>query len=75
VSVAPVVVKDEANPEPDEILAKHILQMSQAMEKFNQGPLKRDTLVLLIHDHTKIARRDIHRVLDTLSNLKRIYCK
>jgi hypothetical protein len=69
------IIKDHATPEPDEILAAAIIKISEAMDRLNRGPLKRDTIVLLIHDHTKIARRDIGAVLNTLDSLQRIYLK
>lgn len=72
---AVAVVKNPEQPEPDQVIAEHIRQIADFMQKFNAGPLKRDLLVLLIHDHTKIARRDVNRILDSLTALRSLYLK
>jgi hypothetical protein len=69
------VIKDEVKPEPDEVIAAHIIEIARAMQRLGNGRLKRDTIVLLVHDRTKIARRDINLVLDCLEMLERIYVK
>lgn len=69
------VVKDAANPEPDVVIAEHIRQIADAMDRFNKGPLKREVLVLLIQNWSKVGKRDIENVLTCIAQLKAIYLK
>ncbi len=65
----------EENPEPMEVLAKAIIEISDAFIKLNQGPLQRRTITLLLKDYTGLAARDIDKVLDAAPKLKSYYVK
>jgi hypothetical protein len=69
-----VNVKEE-NPEPLELIAKSIIDIADAFNKINSGPLKRHTIVLLLQDATKLSQRDINKVLDAAPKLKEYYVK
>lgn len=72
----PKITQQAEVPEvPTEVLAQHIEQISKAMSEINHGPLEKDTIILLIHDVTKLPRRDIKKVLDACEVLANIYVK
>ena len=53
------VKRDEIDPEPIEVIAKSIIETAAAIRCMNASRLKRATLVALIHDHSKLGKRDI----------------
>lgn len=69
------IKKDPVNPESDQLIAAHIIEISRAMQKLAQGPLKQKTIVLLVHDDTKIPKRDIQKILDSLHSLESTYLR
>jgi recombination protein RecA len=75
----PAIVKREPDDPPDEILAKHIVEISESMRRLMAGPLKEHTIVLLIYDAigtTKgVGKRDIAKVLNAIENLAHRYLK
>ncbi len=71
-----IIVKvNETNPEPLEVLAKSIIEISDAFKKIQAGPLQRRTIVLLLKDYTGLAGRDIEKILDAAPKLKDYYLK
>lgn len=52
-----------------EILAQAILSLSNSMRLLNQSRLKREAIVVLIHDRSKIGKRDIEVILNNLEQL------
>lgn len=69
---------NELDPEPLELLAQSIINVSNAFEAINNTRLNKSTLVLLIQAHigsTNITRLQISDVLDTVPKLKDIYLK
>lgn len=58
----------------DEVAAE-IRRVSDAMKRFDKGPLKRKAVVLLLQDITKLNRADITAVLDGLTGLADVYLK
>ena len=72
------IKKDEENPESVELLAKSIIQVSEASENLLNGPLKKDTIVLLLHSMigaNNINKTQIKLVLENLPRLKAWYLK
>lgn len=61
--------------EPVKVLASEIRKLSAATAALNAGPLKRDTIVLLIAHASGVAQRDVRRVLDAMGDLGRRYTK
>lgn len=56
-------------------LADEITKLSVIFTALENSRLKRRTLVLLIHDMTKVGKRDIHDILDAIPNLADRYLK
>lgn len=74
----PYVKRDEQNPEPIEIIARSIVQVDDAMKKIMAGPLKLDTIVLLLQDSIgprNITQKQIRLVLHHAAALKVKYVK
>lgn len=70
------IVQQENVPEvPTEVLAQHIEEVSLAMAQINRGRLKKDTIILLLHDITKLPRRDVKKVIDACEVLGSVYVK
>lgn len=68
------VVKSDP-PESTEILAEAIVRIGEAAEKLNASGLNRKAIVLLLHDATKVGKKDIETILDALPRLRGWYCK
>lgn len=70
------VVKSDP-PESTEILAASVIKISDAMDKLINAPggLKREAIVLLIHDMTKVGKPDIRQVLEALPQLRGHWCR
>ncbi len=66
---------DEKNPEPVEIIAKSIIELSEACEKINSGKLNRRAISVLLQDATGLPLKTINLVLNTLPELKNLYLK
>jgi hypothetical protein len=66
------------NPEKEiatEVIAESIVAISDGIKKLRAGRLNDRALVLLLHDVTGVARRDIKVVLDGLQSLESTYIK
>jgi hypothetical protein len=71
-----VVVKQPAEEEvPIEILASSIVSIAKAMKKISESRLKLETVVTLLHDHTKVSKREIRFILNSLDALEEIFLK
>ena len=71
-------VKIKQNPESPiaaEIIAESIIKIGNAMRAMSSTRLRRSAIVTLIHEETKIARRDIERVLGSLDTLESVWLK
>lgn len=67
---------NEQNPEPIEIIAQGIIDVSIAFEKLHRSRLSKRAILILIHDQAKaISLRDIETILDVVPRLKDIYLK
>ncbi len=69
------IKKNEENPESKEILAEAIVNIGAASKKLLASGLNRDAIVVLLHDATKISKRDINIILNGLTRLEGWYCK
>jgi hypothetical protein len=75
-TVQPVTIKkDEKNPEPMELIAKSIIEISAAFKKMNSCSLKPRTVFLLIKDMTGISMSDIEKVLNAAASLEKTFVK
>jgi len=72
------VKTDEKNPEPLEILAKSIIQVSAAADKLLKSGLNKRAIIVLLQESigsSNITRHQIGAVLDHLPLLKTLYTK
>lgn len=72
-----IEVVDPENEVPQEVLAKAIVQASEAAQKLLAGPLTRRAIVVLIQDAcpANIPRTTIELVLNAAADLRRRYVK
>jgi hypothetical protein len=73
--VANVRVTKSEPPETTEILAEAIVRLGDAVKKLDQSGMNRKAIVLLLHDATKVGKRDIEDILDAIPRLKGWYCR
>lgn len=59
----------------EEALAQAISELSAGVRRLLAGRLKRDTIILLLHDASKVGKRDIAQVLLELERLEQTYLK
>ena len=70
-----ITVKQQPEaPVAAEVLARAIVEISDAMKKVATSGLKRKAIVALIHDHSGIGKRDIEIVLNNLEGLRETWC-
>lgn len=73
------VIKDEMSPETPEILAKALIQISDAFEMFLKSSLTNRALITLLLDlpelRNKVSRSEIELVLNNLPRLKSYYVR
>lgn len=69
------VKSNEENPEPIELIAKSIIEVSDAFAKIEQSQLKRRAIVLLLQDATGLGQGQINKILDAAPKLKSFYLK
>lgn len=66
---------DPENEVGIEVLAKSIVDLSEAAQKLLSGSLKMRTLLVLLHDSTGIPMAHIKRVLEGAAELRKEYVK
>lgn len=70
-----IKISKSTPPESKEILAEAITRISESFAKLSASGLNREAIIVLVHDHTKISKRDIKLILDSLSRLRGWYCR
>ena len=70
-----VVTQKEESPVAVEIIAQAIVDVAKGMRMVNESRLTRECIVTLIHERSKVARRDISLVLNNLDALEHIWLK
>jgi len=70
-----VVRQNEENPEPMELIAASIIEISNAFQKMNASKLKPRTIFLLIRDMTNLPLTTIEKVLSAAQSLEKTYLK
>ncbi len=63
------IVQDEEEHVPVKLLATKIVELAKGMKQMLSSGLKEDTIVILLHEETKVGRPDIRRVLRALPEL------
>ena len=61
--------------ETTEVLAKHIVAISEGITAMLNGPLTEDAIIVLLHRKTKVGMTDIYNVLHGLRQLRGWYVK
>lgn len=69
------IKKDEQNPEPIELIADSIIQISSAFKKMRDSRLKERAIILLIKDKCNLGISEIQQVLQIAANLDIYYIK
>lgn len=69
------VKTDEQAPIDANILAEHIIAVSDCFDKVSQSKLNQRAIVLLIHDLSKVNKKDIELVLNNAKLLKMYFTK
>lgn len=69
------IKSDEKNPEPLEIIAKSIIDISRGFQRLNESRLKRRVIVLLLHDMTGVSVTHINTILDAAPKLEDHFTK
>lgn len=58
-----MVIQDGDEPVPAEILQKHIVAVSTQFQKALAAGLKSETIVILLHEKTKVSKPAIRDIL------------
>jgi len=69
------VKKTEGKPESTEILASAIVSIGKAADKLLSSGLNTEAVIVLLQDYTKLPKRDIKLILNSLKRLESWYCK
>lgn len=69
------IARVTVEPTQAELLETAIVELAAAMRKLNATRLKRETIVTLLHDNSKLPKRDIRVLLDHLGNLEDVFLK
>ncbi len=69
------VTRDPEKPVERNVLAQAIVDIAAAMKKLTYGGVNRDAIVILVHDQTKLPKRDIVAVFNALQDLERQFCR
>lgn len=68
------VVQDEQEPIAAEIMAKAIVEISEAMKRVINSGIRRRAIVTLIHEQSKVGKREIELVLNNLDQFRSLWC-
>jgi len=66
---------NEESPEPVELIAQSIIDISDAFEKIQKSRLSERALLILIKDACGVSLHDIKIVLNTVPKLKHLFLK
>jgi hypothetical protein len=69
------VTKNADKPETTEVLAESVIRIGEAMDKLKASGLNEKAIITLVHDDTKVAKRDIKIVFDSLRLMRGWYCR
>ena len=75
-ALSPVTVKkDEKNPEPVEVIAKSIIEISRGFQKMKDSRLNQRAIILLIKDLSGVQMGEIEKVLNAAASLEKWFIK
>lgn len=58
-----------------EKLGREIRMLSRAFKKLSRSGLKRETIVLLLHNYSNVGKTDVRAILVALEKLEDYYCE
>jgi hypothetical protein len=64
------IVKDSAQPESDEIIAKAIIELADGTKRLLNGRLSRRAILLLLKDPTGISMEKIDKIILAIPRLR-----
>lgn len=67
------VEQQEGKEVPIIVLAHSIAALAKGYKALTKTDLKQETLVTLLHDHSKVAKRDIRIILNCLDDLESLF--
>lgn len=67
-------VKSVPPPSAD-TLAEAIIRISAGFDQLSKSGLNRKAIVILLDDWSGVGKRDIERVLTSLADLPKVYCR
>lgn len=70
-----VTVKKSDPPESKEILAESIVKLGKALDELNKSKLNKRAILILLQDATKLPKRDIELIIDSIPRLTAWYCR
>ena len=62
-------------PESKVILAEAIVNIGKSAKKLSQSGINEKGVIVLLHDGTKLPKKTIKLVIDSLKQLERWYCR
>jgi hypothetical protein len=68
------VKQQDDKPVAAEVIAQALVDISDGMKRLSNSGLKRKAIVALIHDQSKIGKREIEIVLNNLESLRHDWC-
>lgn len=68
------IVKSDP-PETKELLAASIVKVSEGFQALLASGLNREAIEVLLHEKTRVGKRDIRLILDGLRKLRGWYCR
>lgn len=69
------ITRDEHEPESAELIAAAILKIAHAFEQLQASRLRPNLTVLLLHDMTKVPKKEINKILKAAPLLVGRYLK
>lgn len=70
-----IKVQKSDPPESKVVLAEAIVNIGNAAKKLSESGLNEKAVIILLQAETKLSRRDIKLILDSLKQLQRWYCR
>ena len=68
-----VMRRDPDEPEPVELIAQSIISIAQAFERAMKAGLRQHTIVLLLHEYTRVPKGHIAKILEAAPRLALTY--
>jgi hypothetical protein len=68
------IQQDPEAPIAAEVIAKAIIDIDASAKAILTAGLKYETIVTLIHDHSRLSKRDIRLVLNNLADMRQTWC-